>query len=127
MNTYHNGKVGLAQDFDDAVRFKQTIYTLNLIVAQYFHLEPVLWLFKLSFFFPCPKGAVFMLEKFSYAAKSVKHCVRPCYLTGRSVTAIRRQIRPFIIEEAKRFYAEVDLPTWFATLSLSNDATSCNE
>ena len=68
-----------------------------------------------------------MLEEFCYAANSVKHSVRPCYLTGKSVTAIRRQIRPFIIEEAKRFDAKVDSPTWFATLFLSNDATPCNE
>ena len=30
MNTYHNGKEGLAQHFDNAVRFKQSIYTVKL-------------------------------------------------------------------------------------------------
>ena len=30
MNVYHDGKEGLAQHFDDAVRFKQPIYTLRL-------------------------------------------------------------------------------------------------
>lgn len=30
LNVYHDGKEGLAQHFDDAVRFKQPIYTIRL-------------------------------------------------------------------------------------------------
>jgi len=30
LNVYHDGKEGLAQHFDDAVRFRQPIYTVRL-------------------------------------------------------------------------------------------------
>ena len=128
MNIYHDGKEGLAQHFDDAVRFKQPIYTVKLDSDSRLSFGSQFYGYlNGAFCIPCPRGAVCMLEEFSYAANSVKHCVRPCDLAGRSITVILRQIHPFIMEEAKRFDAEVDLPTWFSTLSLSDDATPYNE
>lgn len=128
MNIYHDGKEGLAQHFDDAVRFKQPIYTVKLDSDSRLSFGSQFYGYlNGAFCIPCPRGAVCMLEEFSYAANSVKHCVRPCDLAGRSITIILRQIHPFIMEEAKRFDVEVDLPTWFSTLSLSDDATPYNE
>jgi hypothetical protein len=123
MNIYHDGKEGLAQHFDDAVRFKQPIFTVKLDSDSRLSFGSQFYGYlNGAFCIPCPRGAVCMLEEFSYAANSAKHCVRPCDLAGRSITVILRQIHPFIMEEARRFDAEVDLPTWFSTLSLRDDA-----
>ena len=125
MNIYHDGKEGLAQHFDDAVRFKQPIFTVKLDSDSRLSFGSQFYGYlNGAFCIPCPRGAVCMMEEFSYAANSAKHCVRPCDLAGRSITIILRQIHPFIMEEARRFDAEIDLPTWFSTLSLSDEATS---
>ena len=125
MNIYHDGKEGLAQHFDDAVRFKQPIFTVKLDSDSRLSFGSQFYGYlNGAFCIPCPRGAVCMMEEFSYAANSAKHCVRPCDLAGRSITIILRQIHPFIMEEARRFDAEIDLPTWLSTLSLSDEATS---
>ena len=77
-----------------------------------------------AFCIPCPRGIVCVMEEFSYAANSAKHCVRPCDLTGRSVTIILRQIHPFIVEESIKYDEEVDLPTWFSCLSIDDESVS---
>lgn len=123
MNIYHDGKEGLAQHFDDAVRFKQPIYTVKLDSdARLSFGSQFYGYLNGAFCIPCPRGAVCMMEEFSYAANSAKHCVRPCDLAGRSITIIMRQIHPFIMEEARRYDEEIDLPTWFSTLSLDDNS-----
>lgn len=125
MNIYHDGKEGLAQHFDDAVRFKQPIYTVKLDSDSRLSFGSQFYGYlNGAFCIPCPRGAVCMLEEFSYSANSAKHCVRPCDLAGRSITIILRQIHPFIMEEANKYDEEIDLPTWFSCLSLEDDAVS---
>ncbi|CAG9326903.1 unnamed protein product [Blepharisma stoltei] len=123
MNIYHDGKEGLAQHFDDAVRFKQPIYTVKLgSDARLSFGSQFYGYLNGAFCIPCPRGVVCVMEEFSYAANSAKHCVRPCDMSGRSITLILRQIHPFIMEEARKYDAEIDLPTWFSTLSLDDDS-----
>ena len=62
-----------------------------------------------------------MLKEFSYAAKSIKNYVRLC-VCWKIYSAILRQIHDFIWEEPKRFDAEVDQPTQFSKLNLSDNA-----
>ena len=62
------------------------------------------------------------MEEFSYAANCVKHCIRPIDMQGRSAAIILRQIHKNIMEQAKRFDLEVDLPSWMSTLSMNEDA-----
>mmetsp|Transcript_2335 Transcript_2335/g.2183 ORF Transcript_2335/g.2183 Transcript_2335/m.2183 type:complete len:137 (-) Transcript_2335:111-521(-) len=112
MNIYHDGKEGLAQHFDDAVRFKQPIYTVKLgSDARLSFGSQFYGYLNGAFCIPCPRGVVCVMEEFSYAANSAKHCVRPCDMSGRSITLILRQIHPFIMEEARKYDAEIDLPT----------------
>lgn len=112
MNIYHDGKEGLAQHFDDAVRFKQPIFTVKLgSDARLSFGSQFYGYLNGAFCIPCPRGVVCVMEEFSYAANSAKHCVRPCDLSGRSITLILRQIHPFIMEEAKRYDIDIDLPT----------------
>lgn len=123
MNIYHDGKEGLAQHFDDAVRFKQPIFTVKLDSDSRLSFGSQFYGYlNGAFCIPCPRGAICELEEFSYAANSAKHCVRPCDLAGRSITVILRQIHPFIMEEAMKYDQEIDLPTWFSCLSLEDDS-----
>lgn len=123
MNIYHDGKEGLAQHFDDAMRFKQPIFTVKLGSDSRLSFGSQLYGYlNGAFTIPCPRGVLCVLEEFGYAANYVKHCVRPCDLGGRSVTLILRQIHPDRMEEAEKYDIEVDLPTWFSCLSLSDDS-----
>ena len=125
MNIYHDGKEGLAQHFDDAVRFKQPIYTVKLGSDSRLSFGSQFYGYlNGAFCIPCPRGVVCVMEECSYAANAAKHCVRPCDLTGRSITLILRQIHPFIMEEALKYDEQVDLPTWFSCLSIDEEAVS---
>ena len=128
MNIYHDGTEGLAQHFDDATRFHQPIYTVKLGSDARLSFGSQFYGFcNGAFCCPCPRGAVCVMEEFSYAANRAKHCVRPCDLTGRSITMILRQIHPRIMTDALRFDEEVDLPSWFSTLSLHPEAVGYKE
>mmetsp|Transcript_9265 Transcript_9265/g.17714 ORF Transcript_9265/g.17714 Transcript_9265/m.17714 type:complete len:991 (-) Transcript_9265:928-3900(-) len=128
MNIYHDGTEGLAQHFDDAVRFKQPIYTVKLGSDSRLSFGSQFYGFcNGAFSVPCPRGCICVLEEFSFAANGAKHCVRPCDLSGRSITMILRQIHPKIYKEAVRYDLEVDLPTWFSCLSLDDEAVSYAE
>lgn len=98
MNIYHDGTEGLGQHFDDAVRFRQPIYTVKLDSDARLSFGSQLYGFcNGAFTIPCPRGVICEMEEFSYAANKVKHCVRPHDLNGRSTTFILRQIHPFIM------------------------------
>jgi hypothetical protein len=128
MNIYHDGTEGLAQHFDDATRFHQPIYTVKLGSDARLSFGSQFYGFcNGAFCCPCPRGAVCMMEECSYAANRAKHCVRPCDLTGRSITMILRQIHPRIMADALRFDEEVDLPSWFSTLSLHPETVGYKE
>lgn len=62
------------------------------------------------------------MEEGSYSANGVKHCVRPCDMTGKSAAVILRQMHPNVVNEAVVYDRHVDLPMWMSTLSLSDDA-----
>jgi hypothetical protein len=122
-NIYHDGSEGLAQHFDDAVRFKQPIYTLRVYSDSRLCFGSQFYGFcNGAFAIPLPRGCVCVMEEFSYASNCVKHCVRPCDMMGRSAALILRQIHKKIIEEATRFDLEIDLPSWMSSLSIHPDA-----
>lgn len=98
LNVYHDGSEGLAQHFDDATRFKQPIYTLRLFSdsrlsfgSQYYGFQ------NGAFTVPLPRGCICIMEEASYSANGVKHCIRPCDMTGKSAAVILRQMHPNVI------------------------------
>jgi len=60
------------------------------------------------------------MEENSYAANGVKHCIRPCDMTGKSCAIILRQIHPCTVKEAVKYDRNIDLPQWFSTISLKD-------
>jgi len=60
------------------------------------------------------------MEESSYSANGVKHCIRPCDMTGKSSAVILRQMHPNVVNEATKFDRFVDLPMWFSSLSLND-------
>lgn len=68
-----------------------------------------------------------MMEEGSYSANGVKHCIRPCDMTGKSSAVILRQMHPSVVNEAIRYDRHIDLPMWMSTLSLEDKAVSFYE
>ena len=60
------------------------------------------------------------MEEESYSANGVKHCVRPCDMTGKSSAVILRQMHPNVIKEATKLDRNIDLPMWMSTLTLED-------
>ena len=95
MNVYQDGTEGLAQHLDDATRFKQPILTLRLFSDSRLSFGSQYYGFCNSgFFMPLPRGCIAVMEEGGYAANGIKHCVRPCDMTGKSCAIILRQIHP---------------------------------
>ena len=91
MNIYHDGTEGLAQHYDDATRFKQPIYTLRLFSDSRLSFGSQYYGFCNSgFFIPLPRGCICVMEEGLYAANGIKHCIRPCDMTGKSCAIILR-------------------------------------
>ncbi len=63
------------------------------------------------------------MEEGSYSANGVKHCIRPCDMTGKSSAVILRQMHPNVVAEATNYDRYVDLPMWMSSLSLSEEST----
>ncbi len=68
-----------------------------------------------------------MMEENSYAANGVKHCVRPCDMTGKSAAMILRQMHHKVVDEAKKYDKLIDFPCWISTLSAEKDTVSFAE
>lgn len=65
MNVYHDGKEGLAQHFDDAVRFKQPIYSVRLFSDCRLSFGSQFYGFcNGAFCIPLPRGCIAVLEGF---------------------------------------------------------------
>lgn len=64
-----------------------------------------------------------MMEEGSYSANGVKHCIRPCDMTGKSSAVILRQMHPSVVQEATKYDRYVDLPMWMSSLSLEDNST----
>jgi len=62
------------------------------------------------------------MEEGSYSANGVKHCIRPCDMTGKSSAVILRQMHPNVVGEAVIYDRNIDLPMWMSTLSLNDKA-----
>lgn len=67
------------------------------------------------------------MEESGYAANGIKHCVRPCDMTGKSSAIILRQMHHQVTEEAELYDQEVDFPSWFSTLSIQDKAIPYSE
>ena len=61
-----------------------------------------------------------MMEEASYSANGVKHCIRPCDMTGKSAACILRQMHPSVVKEAEKYDKHIDLPMWMSSLSLDD-------
>lgn len=121
LNVYHDGSEGLAQHFDDATRFKQPIYTLRLFSDSRLSFGSQYYGFQNSAYtIPLPRGCICIMEEASYSANGIKHCVRPCDMTGKSSAIILRQMHPNVVEEAKKLDRNIDLPMWFSTMTLED-------
>ena len=98
INVYHDGSEGLAQHFDDAVRFKQPIFTLRLVSDGRLSFGSQFYGFcNGAFVVPLPRGCILSMEENSYAANGVKHCVRPCDMSGKSAAIIMRQMHHQVV------------------------------
>ena len=63
MNVYHDGKEGLAQHFDDAVRFKQPIFSVRLFSDCRLSFGSQFYGFcNGAFCVPLPRGCIAVLE-----------------------------------------------------------------
>ncbi len=125
LNVYHDGSEGLAQHFDDATRFKQPIYTLRLFSDSRLSFGSQYYGFcNGAFTIPLPRGCICVMEESSYSANGVKHCIRPCDMTGKSAACILRQIHPSVVEEAIKYDHHIDLPMWLSSLSLEDNSTN---
>ena len=123
LNVYHDGSEGLAQHFDDATRFKQPIYTVRLFSDSRLSFGSQYYGFcNGAFYVPLPRGCICVMEEGSYSANGVKHCIRPCDMTGKSSAVILRQMHPDVVSEATKYDHFIDLPMWMSTLSLSDQA-----
>ena len=123
LNVYHDGSEGLAQHFDDATRFKQPIYTLRLFSDSRLSFGSQYYGFcNGAFTIPLPRGCIRVMEEGSYSANGVKHCIRPCDMTGKSSAVILRQMHPNVVQEAIKYDRNVDLPMWMSSLKLDDDA-----
>ena len=119
MNVYHDGTEGLAQHYDDATRFKQPIYTVRLFSDSRLSFGSQYYGFCNSgFFIALPRGCICVMEEGDYAANGIKHCVRPCDMTGKSTAIILRQIHPCATAEAVKYDRNIDLPQWLSSISL---------
>lgn len=121
LNVYHDGSEGLAQHFDDATRFKQPIYTLRLFSDSRLSFGSQYYGFcNGAFTIPLPRGCICVMEEASYSANGVKHCIRPCDMTGKSAACILRQMHPSVVKEAEKYDKHIDLPMWMSSLSLDD-------
>ncbi|CAK78674.1 unnamed protein product (macronuclear) [Paramecium tetraurelia] len=127
-NVYHDGKEGLAQHFDDAVRFKQPIYTIRVFSDCRLSFGSQFYGFcNGAFAVPLPRGCILCMEEGSYAANAIKHCVRPCDMTGKSAALILRQMHDQVTQEAVKYDEQVDLPCHMSTLSVEDNAVPFGE
>jgi hypothetical protein len=62
------------------------------------------------------------MEEGSYSGNGVKHCIRPCDMTGKSSAVILRQMHPSCINEGTKYDRHIDLPMWMSALSLEDDS-----
>ena len=123
LNIYHDGEEGLAQHFDDAVRFKQPIYSLRIFSDARLSFGSQLYSFcNGAFCVDLPRGCILVMLENGYAANGLKHCVRPVDMTGKSAAFILRQMHHAAVKVAQKYDWFVDFPLAFQTLSLDENS-----
>lgn len=128
INVYHDGTEGLAQHFDDAVRFKQPIYTIRLVSDGRLSFGSQFYGFcNGAFIIPLPRGCICKMEENSYAANGVKHCVRPCDMSGKSAAVIMRQMHQQVVSQATKYDQLIDFPAWLSSMSQDERAITFAE
>lgn len=76
----------------------QPIYTLRLFSGARLSFGSQFYGFcNGAFIIPLPRGCILVMEENSYAANGVKHCVRPCDMTGKSAAVILRQMHSQVV------------------------------
>jgi hypothetical protein len=109
---------GIQSHYDDADRFQQPIYSIRLFSDSRLSFGGQLFGYTNgSFFIPMPRGCVTVMEAKSYAANGLKHCVRPCDMTGKSAGMILRRIQPQARKKAEKYFLEESM-TWMRCLTL---------
>jgi len=93
MNIYHDGSEGLGQHYDDKKRFQRPIYSLRIYsdCRLAFGSKDFAMVNSL-FFVPMARGCITILEKDSYAADGIKHCIRASDMSGKSGVVLLRQV-----------------------------------
>lgn len=124
LNMYHDGSEGIQSHFDDSSRFCQPIYSLRLFSDSRLSFGTQLYGFTNgAFFVPMPRGCITIMHDKSYAANVVKHCVRPCDMTGKSAGLIMRKINTKAWNEAIAYHLQ-ETTEWFNQMHLDEDYTS---
>lgn len=78
----------------------QPIYTVRLFSDARLSFGSQLYGFcNGAFVIPLPRGCICVMKENSYAANGVKHCVRPCDMTGKSAAIILRQMHSLVTVE----------------------------
>lgn len=122
LNVYHDGEEGLGQHFDDAVRFRQPIYSLRIFSDARLAFGSQLYNFcNGAFCIPMSRGTVTILEQHSFAANGLKHCIRPVDMAGKSAAFILRQMNPHAVADAQLYDWLVDLPHKLHTMAVEVD------
>eukprot|EP00210_Caulerpa_lentillifera_P001116 g1077.t1 len=124
LNMYHDGSEGIQSHFDDSSRFCQPIYSLRLFSDSRLSFGTQLYGFTNgAFFVPMPRGCITIMHDKSYAANVVKHCVRPCDMTGKSAGLIMRKINTQAWNEAIDFHLQ-ETTTWLDQMHLDQEYTA---
>ena len=119
LNVYHDGEEGLGQHFDDAVRFRQPIFSLRIFSDARLSFGSQLYNFcNGAFSVPMSRGCITVMEEASFAANGVKHCIRPVDMTGKSAAFILRQMHPDCVADARLYDDCVELPLHLSTMSI---------
>ena len=115
LNIYHDGSEGLGQHFDDKQRFQRPIFSLRLFSDCRLSFDSKDFSMCNSLFFvPMPRGCITVLERNSFAADSVKHCIRSRDMIGKSAAIILRQIHPELIREARLLHRTQWFTNWLS-------------
>jgi len=125
LNVYHDGEEGLGQHFDDAVRFRQPIFSLRVFSDARLSFGSQLYNYcNGAFSIPMSRGCVTVMEEGSFAANGIKHCIRPVDMSGKSAAFILRQMHTDCVKDALLYDRYVDLPLHLSTLNITPDSKS---
>merc|ERR1711964_910971 len=100
LNMYHDGTIGIGLHQDCHSRFERPIITLRLFSPARLTLGGKALGSNAVCIVDLPRGAVLSMEKDSYAADGIKHCVRNCDMVAKSGAMILRHCHNECLAEA---------------------------